>query len=97
MSNREDKERRERRIHQANVHIKKQVKIAKSHGMDVTEQHRFDKHHAMDCGNPKCMMCGNPRKVFRELTAQEKRMYQDTDKITDKHSNGLRQGDDDND
>ncbi len=98
MSNREDKERRERRIHQANVHIKRQVKIAKAHGMDVTEEHRFDKHHAMDCGNPDCYICGNPRKTHKDkLTAQEKRMYQDVEKVTDKHSNGLKQGADDND
>ena len=43
----------------------------------------------MDCGQPGCMMCGNPRKIFKERTAQEKRLFQDTEKITDKHSNGL--------
>jgi hypothetical protein len=34
-------------------------------------------------------LCGNPRKTFNELTAQEKRLFQDVDKVTDKHSNGL--------
>ena len=42
----------------------------------------------MNCGNTKCVMCGNPRKTFKELTQQEKRMFQDVEKITDKHSNG---------
>jgi hypothetical protein len=28
----------------------------------------------MDCGNPKCMMCGNPRKTFKEVTHQEKKL-----------------------
>ncbi len=36
----------------------------------------FAKHHAVNCGNPKCIMCANPRKTFKELTAQEKRMFQ---------------------
>jgi hypothetical protein len=31
----------------------------------------------MDCGNPKCMLCASPRKLFKELTIQEKRFYQD--------------------
>jgi hypothetical protein len=51
-------------------------------------------HHAMDCGQPGCMMCGNPRKTHKDkLTAQEKRMFQDVEKTTDKHSNGLVSGD----
>jgi len=51
------------------------------------------KHHAMDCGNPKCMLCGNPRRNawFKKerLTAQERRLFQDLDQQRDKHSNGL--------
>jgi hypothetical protein len=44
----------------------------------------------MDCGNSECYLCGNPRKIHKDkLTIQEKRFYQDTDKITDKHSNGI--------
>lgn len=75
--------------------IKKQVRIAKSHStfnqQNVKEPHRLIKHHAMDCGNPECYICGNPRKTHKDkLTAQEKRIYQDTEKITDKHSNGLK-------
>lgn len=83
-----------RRRHKNDVAIARQVKIAKSHGTynqaNIKQPHRLVKHHAMDCGNPKCYLCGNPRKTHKDkLTAQEKRMYQDTDKITDKHSNGL--------
>jgi hypothetical protein len=75
--------------------VKKQLKIAKSHGLSekdkaVKEPHRLAKHHAMDCGQPGCMMCGNPRKTHKDkLTAQEKRLFQDVEKTTDKHSNGL--------
>ena len=82
-----------KRRHKNDVAIARQVKIAKAHGLtdnkEVKEPHRLAKHHAMNCGNPKCVMCGNPRKTFKELTQQEKRLYQDTEKITDKHSNGL--------
>ena len=76
--------------------VKKQVKIAKAHGLTnkdkaVKEPHRLVKHHVMDCGRPGCMLCGNPRKTHKDkLTAQEKRMYQDVEKTTDKHSNGIK-------
>jgi len=74
--------------------IKKQLKIAKSHASandkKLKQPHRLVKHHAMDCGQPGCMLCGNPRKTHKDkLTTQEKRFYQDTDKVTDRHSNGL--------
>ena len=71
--------------------VKKQSKIAKAYGVPVKEPHKFAKHHAMDCGNPKCMMCGNPRKTFNELTAQEKRLFQDTETVRNRHSNGTRE------
>ena len=83
-----------RRRYKTDVAIARQVKIAKSHGSfnqkNIKQKHRLAKHHAMDCGNPKCYLCGNPRKTHKDkLTAQEKRLYQDLDKQTDKHSNGL--------
>ena len=94
MSKDEDKiKNATRRFNDENA-VKKQVKIAKAHGLTnkdkaIKEPHRLAKHHAMDCGQPGCMLCGNPRKVFKERTAQEKRMYQDVERVTDKHSNGL--------
>lgn len=75
--------------------VKKQVRIAKKHGLTeqdkaVKEPHRLVKHHAMDCGNPDCYLCGNPRKTHKDkLTAQEKRLFQNLDSIRDTHSNGL--------
>ena len=77
MSTEEDKFKHSKRLLKDDNAIKKQVKIAKAHGMDVKEPHKFNKHHAMDCGNPKCMLCASPRKLFKELTIQEKRFYQD--------------------
>ena len=82
------------RRHKNDVAVARQVRIAKQHGLTdkdkaVKEPHRMAKHHAMDCGQPGCMLCGNPRKIFKERTTQEKRMYQDVERVTDRHSNGL--------
>ena len=71
------------RRHKTDVHIARQVKIAKAHGLTnrdkaIREPHRLAKHHTMDCGNPKCYLCGNPRKTHKDkLTALEKSMYKD--------------------
>ena len=89
MSTEQDKFNHSKRLQRDENAIKKQVKIAKDHRIPIKEPHRLEKHHAMNCGNPKCVMCGNPRKTFKELTAQEKRMYQDVDYPKDRHSNGL--------
>lgn len=99
MSNEQAKFLNSRRRHKNDVAIARQVRIAKSHGLGfhdkaIKEPHRMAKHHAMDCGQPGCMLCGNPRKVFKERTAQEKRMYQDVERTTDKHSNGLKPSED---
>jgi hypothetical protein len=87
MSTEEDKfKNSKRRLKDENA-VNKQVKIAKVHGMTdqdlaVKEPHRLAKHHAMDCGNPQCPLCGNPRRSHKDtLTAQEKRLYQDLDTV----------------
>lgn len=76
MSNPEQKEIRSKRLHKEESAIKKQQKIAVQHGLsrlDVErEPHRFAKHHAMDCGNPECGLCSNPRKLVGDKTKQEK-------------------------
>ena len=96
MSNDTAKFLNSRRRHKNDVAIARQVKIAKAHGLThkdkaIKEPHRLAKHHVMDCGNPQCPLCGNPRRSHKDkLTAQEKRLFQDVEKITDKHSNGLK-------
>ena len=80
MSHEQDKFKHSKRLYKDDVHINRQVKISKSAGMDVKEPHKFAKHHAMDCGNPKCILCSNPRKIIKEKTIQEKRFEQDIDK-----------------
>ena len=83
------------RRHRDQNAVNRQVKIAKAHGLTnkdkaIKEPHRLAKHHAMDCGNKECYICGNPRRSHKDkLTAQEKRLFQDIEKTTDKHSNGL--------
>ena len=95
MSNDTAKFLNSRRRHKNDVAIARQVKIAKAHGLThkdkaIKEPHRLAKHHVMDCGNKECYICGNPRRSHKDkLTAQEKRLFQDTERTTDKHSNGL--------
>ena len=89
MSKEQHKIKHSKRLQKDENAVKKQAKIAKEFGIPVEEPHKFVKHHAMNCGNPKCVMCGNPRKMFKELTQQEKRLFQDIDSSNGKHSNGL--------
>lgn len=89
MSTDQDKFKHSKRILNDESAVKRQTKIAKTYGVPVKEPHKFAKHHAMNCGDPKCVMCSNPRKTFKELTQQEKRLFQDLEKISDKGSNGV--------
>mgnify|MGYP003350632238 CR=1 FL=1 len=79
MSDSLSKFKNSRRRQQDENAVQKQVKIAKSHNtfndQNIKQPHRLVKHHAMDCGNPECYLCGNPRKTHKDkLTAQEKRL-----------------------
>jgi len=94
MSDALEKDKNSSRRYNDEVAIKRQLKIAKQHNFGfndliVKQPHRLAKHHALDCGNPGCHMCGNPRKIHKELTPQEHRLYQDTDLMRDRKSNGL--------
>ena len=93
MSKEEDKFKHSKRLLKDDNAIKKQVKIAKGHRVSEynpkeLEPHRYHKHHAMDCGNPGCMLCANPRRTWNELTIQEKREFQELETIRMRHSNG---------
>ena len=81
MSTEQDKFKNSKRRLKDDNAVKKQTRIAKEFGVPVDEPHKFAKHHAMNCGNPKCVMCGNPRKVFNKPTQQEKRLFQDLDHV----------------
>lgn len=85
----ESKEKHSKRIQQKEVTIKRKARIAKSTGLKIKDEHRLAKVSPVSCGNPKCVMCGNPRKTFKELTFQEQKNFQDMETTRDKHSNGL--------
>lgn len=65
-----------KRILQKENHVKRQMKIAKAYKIPVDEPHMLQDHSAVTCGNPDCVMCGNPRKFFKEPTVQEKSFKQ---------------------
>lgn len=73
---REDSLKRLQRRRQKKNHIKKQYKLLELYscydGIEI-QPHRFHKTKSLNCGNPNCMMCSNPRKIFGELTMQERK------------------------
>jgi hypothetical protein len=89
MSTEEDKFKHSKRLLKDDNAIKKQTKIAREFGVPIKEPHRLAKHHALDCGNPKCLLC-HGEKVFGKKTIKERRFEQDMDMTSDKRSNGLK-------
>ena len=83
MFNPEEYNRRAKRFQQKDRHVKKQCKILKQscskHWM-LNEPHRFAKIKSMNCGNPNCIFCMNPRKSFNTLTIQEQRFHTGADR-----------------
>lgn len=73
----EDKQKRQKRFQQKINHIQKQLKICKKlnflpyEDKKLKEPHRLAKIKAANCGNPKCVLCGNPRKFLGLLSKQE--------------------------
>jgi hypothetical protein len=94
MSNEENKAAHGRRIQQKNRHIARQVRIRQAHKFPaintgkIDSPHRYHKKSGVTCGDSNCVMCGNPRKFFKELTMQERRQMQDVENLRDRHSNG---------
>jgi hypothetical protein len=69
-----EKERHAKRLLQKKRHIERQVTIMKSAaGFEHSHKqpHRYHKKKAVNCGNPNCIMCGNPRKMTGHKTLQE--------------------------
>ena len=65
--------------------IKKQVKIAKGHDLTaydrvIRQPHRLAKRHTMDCGNPQCFLCGNPRRTHKDKKKIQEKSFEQTDK-----------------
>lgn len=78
MSDSESKEKHSRRIHQKHVKAHHNAEVARSLGADIKpwEEHRYEDSAHVNCGNSDCVMCANPRKVFKEKTIQEKSLEQ---------------------
>lgn len=74
----EAKLKHSKRLLQKHNHIEKQARIGKAYGIKVDHDdlHRYQKRNMLNCGNPKCIMCSNPRKVFKEKTIKEKSFEQ---------------------
>lgn len=79
----ETKDKHSKRIHQKETKIQRQIQLAKNYGYHklgstmnkwryLSQPHRAHKIHIFNCGDPKCSMCGNPRKFFEKETMQEK-------------------------
>lgn len=97
MSSEQEKFRVSKRRSKDDDAVRRQSKIAKAYGVknkSSKEPHRYAKHHAMDCGTPGCILCGNPRrnKMFKtkdKLTIQEQKFFQDVDHRKYRRGNGL--------
>lgn len=78
MSSEEDRYKHSRRRSKTKAKSRRQYKIVKDldPGRVVKSEHVFAKRHAFNCGNPNCVMCGNPRKFFGHKTIQELRNEQ---------------------
>ena len=64
------------RLLQKEKYVAKQLKIAKVYNIPVKDKHRLQDHAAVNCGNPDCLLCSNPRKVWGKKTIQEKKFDQ---------------------
>lgn len=71
------KDKKAKRLQRTANVIKKQMRIAKALGLNhlLKQPHRLAKHHALDCGNPKCQVC-HSEKIFNKPTLQERKFIQ---------------------
>lgn len=74
----DDRSKKAKRLQRTANAIKKQIRIAKNSwnsGHLLKQPHRFAKTHALDCGNPKCLVC-HSEKVFGKPTLQEQKFIE---------------------
>lgn len=79
MSSEESKIKHSKRIHQKQVKAHHNAEVARSLGADIKpwEEHLYEDSAHANCGNAKCVMCGNPRKLQKEKTIKEKSFEQE--------------------
>ena len=82
----QDKTKHAERIGQKETKLAKKVKLAKTYNHEdaIKNPHKYHEKSLFNCGNPKCVMCMNPRKSFNEKTMQERRFEQSADLMSDK-------------
>jgi hypothetical protein len=73
----DDRNKKAKRLQRTANVIKKQMRIAKAFGLThlLKQPHRLAKHHALDCGNPKCLVC-HSEKVFNKPTLQDRKFIE---------------------
>jgi hypothetical protein len=73
----DDRNKKAKRLQRTANVIKKQMRIAKAFGLThlLKQPHRLAKHHALDCGNPKCQVC-HSEKVFNKPTLQDRKFIE---------------------
>lgn len=78
VANQSQRDKHSERIHQKETKLEKKVKLAKefNHEHALKNPHKYHKASLFNCGNPKCVMCMNPRKAFDEKTMQERKFEQ---------------------
>jgi hypothetical protein len=83
MSHEDDKIHHSERLHQKETKIQRQINIAKNYHMHkngrwryIEQPHRNHKTAILNCGDPRCYMCMNPRRANGERTMQERRFDQ---------------------
>ena len=86
MSAENDKFRHSRRLHNDKRAVNRQVSIARAYGVPITEPHKYEKRHVLNCGDPKCIYCINPRKLGL-VPIQEQRQNQDANWTDDDGEN----------
>ena len=73
----DDRSKKAKRLQRTANVIKKQMRIAKAFGLNhlLKQPHRLAKHHALDCGNPKCQVC-HSEKIFNKPTLQDRKFIE---------------------
>lgn len=73
----DDRNKKAKRLQRTANVIKKQMRIAKAFGLThlLKQPHRLAKHHALDCGNPKCQVCHSD-KIFNKPTLQDRKFIE---------------------
>lgn len=76
MPHEHDKLLHSKRRYADKTYVKKQVNIAQRYGIETKQPNRYKKVSSMDCGNPRCPVCGNPRRLYKQISHQEKKLFQ---------------------